>query len=96
MGVFHIEYKKCIITPFICTPILSIILPIFDVFAEAFRNSNKNDSTDTLTQETQQYSYIEIVHWSMNYEKEIYEIYHFLQAFFTLSRHDKYNEKKLC
>ena len=36
MGVFHIEHKKLIFTPSNCTPVLSIILPIWDVCAKPF------------------------------------------------------------
>ena len=36
MEVFHIEHKKLIFTPFNCTPVLSIILPIWDVLAKLF------------------------------------------------------------
>ena len=36
MGVFHIEHEKLIFTPFNCTHVLSIILPIWDVLAKLF------------------------------------------------------------
>ena len=39
MGVFHIEHKKCIFTLFNCTPMLSIILPIWDVLAKLFETA---------------------------------------------------------
>ena len=41
MGVFHIEHNQCIFTPFNCTPILSIILPIWDVLAKLFETAIK-------------------------------------------------------
>ena len=36
MGVFHIEHEKLIFTPFNCTHVLSIILPIWDVLVKLF------------------------------------------------------------
>ena len=93
---FTLNIKSALSRLFNCTLILSIIVPIWDVISKLFEAA-----IIITTQIHWPKKLSNIVTWKLSIGtrfiiKHNNNIYCFSQAVFTLSGHDKYNEKKLC